>query len=94
MEARYTFAIIGVEPMLALYKPSARSRQGITGDMARIKDSLRPFFQPPNTCDPSGGPVRVARPLPWRAAATPVPHWSTGRIHGHSRFKTPDRVVH
>ncbi len=52
------------------------------------------FFQPATTCDPSEGPVRVARPLPRSAAATPWSDWSTGRIHGHSRFQTPDRVVH
>src|SRR5208337_3911217 len=61
---------------------------------ARIENSLRPRFQPATTCDPSEGPIRVARPMPWRAAATPWPDWSTGRIHGHSRFKTPDRIVH
>src|SRR5271166_1340006 len=55
---------------------------------------LFPFFQPATTCDPSEGPIRVARPMPWRAAATPWPDWSTGRIHGHSRFKTPDRIVY
>ena len=32
--------------------------------MARIKNSLRPFFQPATICDPSEGPIRVARPMP------------------------------
>jgi len=50
--------------------------------------------QPATTCDPSEGPIRVARPMPWRAAATPRPDWSTGRIHGHLRFKSPDRIVY
>src|SRR5271166_3936903 len=40
------------------------------------------------------GPIRVARPMPWRAAATPWPDWSTGRIPGHSRFNAPVRIVH
>ncbi len=62
--------------------------------MPSIKTSLRTFFQPATTCDPSEGPIRVARPMPWRAAATPWPDWSTGRIHGHSWFKTPDRIVY
>jgi hypothetical protein len=71
--ASYASTIIGVERRLALDKPVARSRQGITGDIARIKNSLRPFLQPATTCDPSEGPVRVARPIPWRAAAPPWP---------------------
>jgi len=43
--------------------------------MARIKNSLRPFFQPAMTCDPSEEPIRVARPMP---GARPQLHGRTG----------------
>ena len=49
IEASYASAVIGVERRLALDKPVARSRQGITATRAADSQSLRKASRPPQT---------------------------------------------
>ena len=49
IEASYASAVIGVERRLALAKPVARSRQGITATRAADSQSLRKASRPPQT---------------------------------------------